>query len=61
MSPRTRSGLFMNEASSEPIKTGVRQCLPIPRTYDLIHADSIFSLYNGRCEMDDIYWRWTES
>ncbi|CAM8933607.1 unnamed protein product [Rhodiola kirilowii] len=25
-----------------------------PRTYDLIHADSIFSLYNGRCEMDDI-------
>ncbi|KAL9673796.1 hypothetical protein QQ045_030058 [Rhodiola kirilowii] len=25
-----------------------------PRTYDLIHADSIFNLYNGRCEMDDI-------
>uniref|UniRef100_A0A7N0U6D5 Methyltransferase n=1 Tax=Kalanchoe fedtschenkoi TaxID=63787 RepID=A0A7N0U6D5_KALFE len=25
-----------------------------PRTYDLIHADSIFTLYDGRCEMDDI-------
>ncbi|KAI3420555.1 Methyltransferase, partial [Psidium guajava] len=25
-----------------------------PRTYDFIHADSIFTLYKGRCEMDDI-------
>nr|CAB3487975.1 unnamed protein product [Digitaria exilis] len=25
-----------------------------PRTYDLIHADSVFTLYNGRCEMEDI-------
>ncbi|WJX20810.1 hypothetical protein P8452_10309 [Trifolium repens] len=25
-----------------------------PRTYDLIHADSLFSLYNGRCELEDI-------
>ncbi|KAK9724573.1 hypothetical protein RND81_05G083400 [Saponaria officinalis] len=25
-----------------------------PRTYDLIHADSIFTLYKNRCEMDDI-------
>uniref|UniRef100_A0A7C9F818 Methyltransferase n=2 Tax=Opuntia streptacantha TaxID=393608 RepID=A0A7C9F818_OPUST len=25
-----------------------------PRTYDLIHADSIFSLYEGRCNMEDI-------
>ncbi|CAM8973459.1 unnamed protein product [Rhodiola kirilowii] len=25
-----------------------------PRTYDLIHADSIFNLNYGRCEMDDI-------
>ncbi|XP_050221191.1 probable methyltransferase PMT15 [Mercurialis annua] len=25
-----------------------------PRTYDLIHADSVFSLYQGRCEMEDI-------
>ncbi|KAF7813254.1 putative methyltransferase PMT16 [Senna tora] len=25
-----------------------------PRTYDLIHADSVFSLYNNRCEMEDI-------
>lgn len=25
-----------------------------PRTYDLIHADSVFSLYDGRCEMEDI-------
>ncbi|RWR86622.1 putative methyltransferase PMT15 [Cinnamomum micranthum f. kanehirae] len=25
-----------------------------PRTYDLIHADSIFSLYQNRCEMEDI-------
>ncbi|CAN6239612.1 unnamed protein product [Urochloa humidicola] len=23
-----------------------------PRTYDLIHADSVFTLYNGRCDMD---------
>ncbi|CAO2048001.1 unnamed protein product [Urochloa humidicola] len=23
-----------------------------PRTYDLIHADSIFTLYNNRCDMD---------
>ncbi|XVF22621.1 hypothetical protein REPUB_Repub12eG0187000 [Reevesia pubescens] len=25
-----------------------------PRTYDFIHADSIFSLYKDRCEMEDI-------
>ncbi|KAF5743555.1 methyltransferase PMT15 isoform X1 [Tripterygium wilfordii] len=25
-----------------------------PRTYDLIHADSVFSLYEDRCEMEDI-------
>ncbi|XP_047323595.1 probable methyltransferase PMT15 [Impatiens glandulifera] len=25
-----------------------------PRTYDLIHADSVFSLYDKRCEMEDI-------
>ncbi|KAG6518894.1 probable methyltransferase PMT15 [Zingiber officinale] len=25
-----------------------------PRTYDLLHADTLFSLYNGRCEMEDI-------
>ncbi|KAF8412319.1 hypothetical protein HHK36_000280 [Tetracentron sinense] len=25
-----------------------------PRTYDLLHANSIFSLYSGRCEMEDI-------
>ncbi|XP_043725471.1 probable methyltransferase PMT15 [Telopea speciosissima] len=25
-----------------------------PRTYDLIHADSIFSLYENRCETEDI-------
>ncbi|ESW24316.1 hypothetical protein PHAVU_004G120000 [Phaseolus vulgaris] len=25
-----------------------------PRTYDLIHADSVFSLYNDRCELEDI-------
>ncbi|KAJ8771474.1 hypothetical protein K2173_026651 [Erythroxylum novogranatense] len=25
-----------------------------PRTYDLIHAASVFSLYEGRCEMEDI-------
>ncbi|QCE08232.1 probable methyltransferase PMT16 [Vigna unguiculata] len=25
-----------------------------PRTYDLIHADSVFSLYSNRCELEDI-------
>ncbi|CAN6249783.1 unnamed protein product [Urochloa humidicola] len=25
-----------------------------PRTYDLIHADSVFTLYSGRCEMENI-------
>jgi hypothetical protein len=25
-----------------------------PKTYDLIHDDSLFSLYNGRCELQDI-------
>ncbi|OIV91467.1 hypothetical protein TanjilG_02085 [Lupinus angustifolius] len=25
-----------------------------PRTYDLIHADSVFSLYSGRCDLEDI-------
>ncbi|XP_047943453.1 probable methyltransferase PMT16 [Salvia hispanica] len=25
-----------------------------PRTYDLIHADSVFSLYQDRCEIEDI-------
>ncbi|KAJ0043063.1 hypothetical protein Pint_17396 [Pistacia integerrima] len=25
-----------------------------PRTYDLIHADSVFSLYKNRCELEDI-------
>ncbi|XP_062075059.1 probable methyltransferase PMT15 [Humulus lupulus] len=25
-----------------------------PRTYDLIHADSVFSLYKDRCKMEDI-------
>ncbi|KAH6835736.1 S-adenosyl-L-methionine-dependent methyltransferases superfamily protein, partial [Perilla frutescens var. hirtella] len=25
-----------------------------PRTYDLIHADSVFTLYQDRCEMEDI-------
>ncbi|KAG5558526.1 hypothetical protein RHGRI_008459 [Rhododendron griersonianum] len=25
-----------------------------PRTYDLIHADSVFTLYKNRCEMEDI-------
>nr|KYP74903.1 hypothetical protein KK1_007597 [Cajanus cajan] len=25
-----------------------------PRTYDLIHADSLFSLYSNRCELEDI-------
>ncbi|XP_065870099.1 probable methyltransferase PMT16 [Euphorbia lathyris] len=25
-----------------------------PRTYDLIHGDSLFSLYDGRCEVEDI-------
>ncbi|GMI98366.1 hypothetical protein like AT4G00750 [Hibiscus trionum] len=25
-----------------------------PRTYDFIHADSIFSLYKNKCEMEDI-------
>ncbi|XP_061359876.1 probable methyltransferase PMT16 [Gastrolobium bilobum] len=25
-----------------------------PRTYDLIHADSVFSLYSDRCELEDI-------
>lgn len=25
-----------------------------PRAYDLIHADSLFSLYQDRCELDDI-------
>ncbi|XP_010252526.1 PREDICTED: probable methyltransferase PMT15 [Nelumbo nucifera] len=24
------------------------------RTYDVLHADSVFSLYKGRCEMEDI-------
>lgn len=25
-----------------------------PRTYDFIHADSVFSLYENKCEMEDI-------
>ncbi|KAJ8511191.1 hypothetical protein OPV22_001625 [Ensete ventricosum] len=25
-----------------------------PRTYDLLHADRVFTLYKGRCEMEDI-------
>ncbi|KAI3720734.1 hypothetical protein L2E82_31727 [Cichorium intybus] len=25
-----------------------------PRTYDLIHADSVFTLYKNKCEMEDI-------
>ncbi|KAL2458355.1 putative methyltransferase PMT15 [Abeliophyllum distichum] len=25
-----------------------------PRTYDLIHADAVFTLYKNRCEMEDI-------
>ncbi|CAL9099170.1 unnamed protein product [Musa acuminata var. zebrina] len=25
-----------------------------PRTYDLLHADSVFNLYKDRCEMEDI-------
>ncbi|KAF8412318.1 hypothetical protein HHK36_000279 [Tetracentron sinense] len=25
-----------------------------PRTYDFLHVDSVFSLYSGRCEMEDI-------
>ncbi|XP_047327698.1 probable methyltransferase PMT16 [Impatiens glandulifera] len=25
-----------------------------PRTYDVIHADSVFSLYENKCEMEDI-------
>ncbi|KAK2983989.1 hypothetical protein RJ640_027314 [Escallonia rubra] len=25
-----------------------------PRTYDFIHADALFSLYNDRCELEDI-------
>ena len=25
-----------------------------PRTYDFIHADSVFSLYKHRCDMEDI-------
>ncbi|MQL81168.1 hypothetical protein Taro_013618 [Colocasia esculenta] len=25
-----------------------------PRTYDLLHADSVFTLYKNRCEMEDI-------
>ncbi|KAL9252383.1 putative methyltransferase PMT15 [Drosera capensis] len=25
-----------------------------PRTYDFIHADQVFSLYQGRCDMEDI-------
>lgn len=25
-----------------------------PRTYDLVHADSVFTLYKSRCEMDSI-------
>ncbi|CAL9091220.1 unnamed protein product [Musa textilis] len=25
-----------------------------PRTYDLLHADSVFTLYRDRCEMEDI-------
>uniref|UniRef100_A0A1J3D9R8 Methyltransferase n=1 Tax=Noccaea caerulescens TaxID=107243 RepID=A0A1J3D9R8_NOCCA len=25
-----------------------------PRTYDFVHADSVFSLYKDRCEMEDI-------
>ncbi|KAK6918430.1 putative S-adenosyl-L-methionine-dependent methyltransferase [Dillenia turbinata] len=25
-----------------------------PRTYDFIHANSVFTLYDGRCEMEDI-------
>ncbi|CAL1371322.1 unnamed protein product [Linum trigynum] len=25
-----------------------------PRTYDLLHADRLFTLYDGRCEMEDI-------
>ncbi|CAN8248204.1 unnamed protein product [Cochlearia groenlandica] len=25
-----------------------------PRTYDLVHADTVFSMYKGRCEMEDI-------
>lgn len=25
-----------------------------PRTYDLLHADSVFTLYKDRCEMEDI-------
>ncbi|KAL3570333.1 hypothetical protein D5086_027582 [Populus alba] len=25
-----------------------------PRTYDFIHADSVFILYDGRCEMEEI-------
>ncbi|PWZ41495.1 putative methyltransferase PMT15 [Zea mays] len=25
-----------------------------PRTYDLIHADTVFTLYNGRCEAENI-------
>ncbi|EEF50466.1 ATP binding protein, putative [Ricinus communis] len=25
-----------------------------PRTYDLIHADSVFSLYKDRCDMEDL-------
>ncbi|KMT00203.1 hypothetical protein BVRB_1g020180 [Beta vulgaris subsp. vulgaris] len=25
-----------------------------PRTYDLLHAHSVFSLYDGRCKMEDI-------
>ncbi|GKU89375.1 hypothetical protein SLEP1_g3519 [Rubroshorea leprosula] len=25
-----------------------------PRTYDFIHADSVFSFYDNKCEMEDI-------
>ncbi|RVW76620.1 putative methyltransferase PMT15 [Vitis vinifera] len=42
-------------------KPSRHECLPgceamstYPRTYDLIHADSVFSLYKDRCEMEDI-------
>ncbi|KAG2401541.1 methyltransferase protein [Vigna angularis] len=53
----TTASLYLSASCNHLTAQTSRTCEPMstyPRTYDLIHADSVFSLYSNRCELEDI-------
>ncbi|KAL2540130.1 putative methyltransferase PMT18 [Abeliophyllum distichum] len=50
----THSGVIYERGLIGTYQSWCEAMSTYPRTYDLIHADSVFTLYKDRCEMEDI-------